>query len=136
MRVQIDTYSALARDETLKGLAKLQRASKEYVNAALLNTGNENLVYFFQIEIIEEYRHQASIKLAEVQSFVYERVQTAILVIQKQIPIVHEFLLEYNLDKIFTNIFEGIGRSMLWTGDLIGKIAAGRFCCAQVQIFS
>jgi hypothetical protein len=41
MRVQIDTYSALARDETLKGLAKLQRASKEYANAALVNTGNE-----------------------------------------------------------------------------------------------
>ncbi|CBY19258.1 unnamed protein product [Oikopleura dioica] len=120
MRVQIDTYSALARDETLKGLAKLQRASKEYANSALTNT--------------EEYRQQASIKLTEAQSFVLERFETAILVIQKQVPVVHEFLLEYNLDKIFTNIFEGIGRSVLWTGDLIGKLAAGRFCCAQSQI--
>lgn len=87
----------------------------------------------FQSENIEEYRQQASIKLTEAQSFVLERFETAILVIQKQVPVVHEFLLEYNLDKIFTNIFEGIGRSVLWTGDLIGKLAAGRFCCAQVR---
>ncbi|CAG5090309.1 Oidioi.mRNA.OKI2018_I69.PAR.g12549.t1.cds [Oikopleura dioica] len=120
MRVQIDKYSALARDETLKGLAKVQRASKEYANAALVNT--------------EEYRQQASVKFAEVQSIVYERVETTIAIIQKQLPIIHEFLLEYNIDKIFSNIFEGIGRSIVWTGDLIGKVAAGRFCCAQSQI--
>ena len=50
---------------------------------------------------------------------------------------VNELLKKHDLDKVLSGSFEALGRSVIWTGDLIGELAEARWCCAKetVSIF-
>ena len=91
-----------------------------YYQQALDATGIVSLLFNCNDRSVDQ-RALAAEKFAVVSAIVAEKG-----------ALIYEKAIEYEVNTYFEKSFEFVGRSVIWIGDAIGELAAGRTCCLKV----
>lgn len=67
---------------------------------------------------------------ADQRALVTEKLGFVAVIAGEKLGEFNELLIKYEVNTYAGRIFEGVGRSVIWIGDLIGELSEMRWCCA------
>ena len=70
---------------------------------------------------------------ADQREFLKDKSVVAIEFLGEKFEVVRQLAVSYEVDTLFGKVFEGIGRTVIWIGELVGELAEMRWCCATAR---
>jgi len=100
-----------------------------------LNIKDQLLIYtgFVQAKASQFYEF-ILVASADQRAMISEKSAVGLEIAGAKLGDVNELLKKHDLDKVLSGSFEALGRSVIWTGDLIGELAEARWCCAKKRL--
>lgn len=72
------------------------------------------------------------IRSVDQRALAAEKFAVVSAIVAEKGALIYEKAIEYEVNTYFEKSFEFVGRSVIWIGDAIGELAAGRTCCLKV----
>lgn len=72
---------------------------------------------------------------ADQREFLKAKSVVALAFLSEKFEVVRQLAVSYEVDTLFGKVFEGLGRTVIWIGELVGELAEMRWCCASNRLY-